>query len=390
MNESLAPRRKARMVFVAIGAGLFTAGLLLFGSAPEQERVAVADEAAVAREIVTQRVARHAIQPRVGFSGVLEPRRTLKVFAETHGPVLALGAEELDRVERGQILVRIDPLLARVEVERAMAAVARSESELALADSNLSRRRELAARKVLSDSVLDDAENGQRVAAAALREARAMLRRAQDDLSNKTVRAPFAGELRSLPVEAGEYVREGQVLGELVDLSTARMKIGVADREVVAIRPGQPVALTVEAFDEEVFEGSVLRVGSSADPETRRFPVEIEVDNPASRLLPGMVGRVAIDLGEPVSRMVVPREATVEEFGLRFVWVIESGDDGFVARQRRVVTRPVPFRPGDYEVIEGLDAGEEIALTGIRELRDGEPVKPRPAARATSGSEEPA
>lgn len=390
MSESQAPRRGAQIVFVALGLGLLLAGVLLFGSAPEQARVAVADEAVAAREVATQRVARHAIQPQVSFAGVLEARRTLKVFSETHGPVLALGAEELDRVEDGQTLVRIDPLLARVEVERALASVSRAESELALADSNLARRRELAARKVLSDSVLDDAENGQRVAAASLREARAMLRRAKDDLENKTVRAPFAGELRSLPVEAGEYVREGQVLGELVDLSTARMKVGVADREVVAIRPGQPVALRVEAYEAEVFRGSVLRVGSSADPETRRFPIEIEFDNPDTRLLPGMVGRVAIDLGEPLPRTVVPREATIDEFGLRFVWVIEPGAEGFVARQRRVVTRPVPFRPADYEVVEGLDAGEEIAITSLRELRDGEPVKPRPAARASTEAEGPA
>ncbi|NNL65380.1 MAG: efflux RND transporter periplasmic adaptor subunit [Myxococcales bacterium] len=390
MTESQAPRRTAQIAFVAVGLGLLAAGLLLFGSAPEQERVPVAEQALAAREVVTQRVARHAIQPRVSFSGVLEARRTLKVFAETHGPVLSLGAEELDRVEAGQVLVRIDPVLARVEVERALAAVSRAESELALADSNLARRRELAARQVLSSSVLDDAVNGQRVAAASLREARAMLRKAKDDLANKTVRAPFAGELRSLPVEAGEYVREGQVLGELVDLSTARMKVGVADREIVAIRPGQPVALTLEAFESEGFRGSVLRVGSSADPDTRRFPIEIEVDNPDARLLPGMVGRIAIDLGEPVPRTVVPREATVEEFGLRFVWVIEPGVEGFVARQRRVLTRPVPFRPADYEVVEGLAAGEEIAITGVRELRDGEPVKPRPAAHARTEAEGPA
>jgi RND family efflux transporter MFP subunit len=373
----------ARWGMILGGVALFLAGLALFASAPEQAQVGEVGATEVLREVGTLRVAPTAVASRASFSGVLEARRTVKIFAETPGPVLATGAEALDRVEAGQELVRIDPVLARVEVEQALAGVARAESELALARSNLARRQELAARKVLSDSVLDDAVNHERVARASLREARAQLRRAQEDLDNKTIAAPFAGELRSFAVEAGEYVREGQQLAELVDLSTARVTIGVADREIVAIRPEQAVELAVEAFAAERFGGRVLRVGASADPDTRRFPVEIEVPNDAGRLLPGMVASVSIDLGEPVARTVVPREATVDEFGLRFVYVVEPDADGegrSVARRRRVVVRPVPFRPAELEVLEGLVEGEEIAVTDVRQLRDGEPVRRAAAA----------
>jgi membrane fusion protein (multidrug efflux system) len=382
-------RRSAQLVFLASGVGLLVAGFVLLASAPEQERTAVVVSGPALREVATHLVQSHSLRPRASFSGVLEARRTVKLFAETDGLVLALGAEELDRVTAGQTLVRIDPVLARLELERGLAAVDRCESELALAESNLARRRELAARQVLSDAVLDDAENRQRVAAAALREAKARVRSTREDLDNKTVRVPFGGEIRSLLIEAGEYVRVGQVLGELVDLSKTRVTVGVADRELVAIRPGLAVELSVEAWASEVFPGRVLRVGSSADPETRRFPVEIEVDNPDGRLLPGMVGSVAIDLGEPMARTLVPREATLEEFGLRFVWVIESIEGTSVARRRRVVVRPIPFRPGDFEVLEGLEAGETIAVTGVRELRDGESVKRKDPIRAAAPAEGP-
>ncbi len=390
MTEPSRSRWGVRLILLVVGGGLFAAGMLLFAAAPEQERTTEVATDAALREVATQRVVEREVQARAVFSGVLEARRTVKLFAETNGPVLSLGAEELDRVESGAALVAIDPVLARVELERARATLARAESELALATSNLERRSELAARNVLSDSVLDDAENRERVAAASVREARAMVRRAREDLDNKTVRAPFAGELRSLPVEAGEYVREGQVLAELVDLATARMKIGVADREIVVLAPGQAVSLRVEAFDDEVFAGTVLRVGSSADPETRRFPVEIEVDNASGRLLPGMVGEVEVALGAPVARTLVPREATLEEFGLRFVWVVEEGAAGLVAKQRRVVARAVAFHPEAFEVVEGLTAGEEIAITGVRELRDGEGVKRKAPVQANRGEEGPA
>jgi membrane fusion protein (multidrug efflux system) len=379
------PRPSFRAGLILGGALLFVGGLALFASAPEQERVGEAGVAETVREVGTLQVTRVAIRPRARFSGLLEARRTVKLFAETHGPVLETGAEALDRVEAGQVLVRIDPALARIEVEKALAAVARAESERDLAESNLARRRELAARKVLSDSVLDDAESRAAVARASLREARALLARAREDLANKTVRAPFAGEMRSFPVEVGEYVREGQQLAELVDLSTARVTIGVGDREVVAIRPGQAAMLEVEAWASERFEARVLRVGASADPETRRFPVEIEAPNEAGKLLPGMVAEVAIDLGEAVERTVVPREATVDEFGLRFVYRLETDAEGrAVVRQRPVVVRPVPFRPSELEVLEGLAPGDEIAVTDVRQLRDGERVR-RAVERVSRG-----
>jgi multidrug efflux pump subunit AcrA (membrane-fusion protein) len=156
----------ARWALIAGGFVLFLAGLSLFAFAPEQERVADSGVAVVLRQVATLQVSREAVQPRARFSGVLEARRTVKIFAETHGPVLDTGAEALDRVEAGQLLVRIDPVLASIEVEKGLAAVARTESELALAESNLARRQELAARKVLSSSALDDATNRESVARA--------------------------------------------------------------------------------------------------------------------------------------------------------------------------------------------------------------------------------
>ena len=123
----------------------------------------------------------------------------------------------------------------------------------------------------------------------------------------------------------------------------------------------------------------MLRVGSSADPETRRFPVELEVPNEAGELLPGMVGEVELDLGRAVERTTVPREATLDAFGVRFVYVVEPmGANGVgIARQRPVVVRSIPFRPAELEVVEGLRVGEQIAVTDVRQIRDGERVRRR-------------
>jgi RND family efflux transporter MFP subunit len=373
-----APRRSPlRRALVAAAIGLAAGGGLLLLLAPEPERVMAAGDATTARAVATWRVRSVPIRARVEISGVLEPRRSVQVFAETRGPVIAVGAEELDRVDAGTLLVAIDPLLAEVALEQAEAAVTRRTSELALARSNLERRRSLTDRGAASTSDLDDAVNAEKVAAAALRENRAELKRARDDLSKKTIVAPFGGVLRSFTAEVGEYVHVGQPLGELLDVTTARLKIGLSDREVVSVRAGQPATVRVEAHAGEVFEGQVLRVGAAADRVNKKFPVEIEIPNPDGRLLPGMVATAALELGAGETRAVIPRDATLDEFGLRFVWVIAREGEGGVwtARRRRVAVRPLPFRPGEFEVLSGLAEGEEIAVTATRQLRDGERVE---------------
>lgn len=378
--SATARRFSLRTSLLATAIALVLGGVALFQSAPEPERVAAASPSERLREVATLEVLSAPIRLDVQVAGVLEPRRSVALFAETRGPVIEVGAEELDRVEAEQVLVRIDPLLAAVALERAEAAVTRTESELALARSNLARRRSLSERGVASDADLEDTESAERVAAAGLRDARAERVRARDDLAKKTVVAPFAGVLRTFPVEVGEYLNEGQQIGELLDLSTARATLGLSDREIVAVRGGQPVEVRVEAYPGEVFEGRILRVGAASDVQTGKFPVEIEVENSDGRLLPGMVARAHLDLGEPVARRVVPREATLDEFGLRFVWVIEREAGADVARRRRVEVRPLAFRPGVFEVVSGLDDGTRIAVSDLRQLRDGEPVRVKGAS----------
>ncbi len=366
---------RLRNVFLAGAVLLFAGGFLLFGFAPQQAQVEPAGAEVALRPLDLYRVEPAELRSRIEVSGVLEGRREAKLFSETRGPVLELGAEELDRVEAGQLLLRIDPLQAEVAIERARAVLARRESELALARSNLARRRALAQQGVASDADLDDALNAEKVAAAALRQSRAELRQALDDLEKKTIVAPFAGVLPRFEVEKGEFVRDGQELGEVVDLSAARATLGLSDRQVVALSPGRAVEARVAARPGETFRGSVLRVGAASDSETRKFPVEIEIPNADGRLLPGMAVTVGLDLGVRGERLAIPTEAMLDEFGLNYVWVVAPEDGNLVARRRRVAVRALPFEPGRLEVLSGVESGEEIALSSTRQLRDGESVR---------------
>jgi membrane fusion protein (multidrug efflux system) len=380
MSEVPRGPRSLRGWILTLTALLVAGGLILEATAPEPDEVAPTGESGVLQEVAVIRVAPVPVVTRTRVSGVLEARRSVQIFAETRGPVVAIGAEALDRVAAGLELVRIDPLQAEVAVERAGAAVTRAESELALALSNFDRRASLAERGVASTSMLEDAENARKVGSAAERDARAELKRARDDLAKKTIRAPFDGVLRSFDVDVGEYVAEGQKLGELLDTRSARVTIGLRDHEVVAVKSGQTVEVHVEAYRGEVFAGTVLRVGAASDAETRKFPIEVEIPNDAGRLLPGMVATVTLEFTEAGERMLIPRDAAIEEFGLHSVFVVEVAGAGgnAIATRRRIEVRPLPFRPAELEAVSGLEPGSRVVVSGARQLRDGDAVRLRP------------
>jgi multidrug efflux pump subunit AcrA (membrane-fusion protein) len=180
-------RRAQVVLWLAIGA-LVLGGILLRATAPSPDPVSAAGEGAAAPEVTSLELAKVRHADRVVASGVLEARRSVRISSETAGRVLEVGAEALDPVEEGQLLVQVDPLRARVAVERAQAAVTRAESELGLARTSLERLQSLRERAVASESALDDAHNRARVAESAIRDARAQLAEARDELA--TSRAP--------------------------------------------------------------------------------------------------------------------------------------------------------------------------------------------------------
>jgi RND family efflux transporter MFP subunit len=383
----MAGSRRLRNGLWVATAVLVLGGSLLFVTAPEpQAEVSAEGAQGAVLQLAVLEVEARPLARRVRKTGILEARRQLELISETRGRIVELGAGELDRVTEGQLLVRVDPILAEVAVERAEAAVERAEGELEFAGHEQERWEQLAEREAGSLSRRDDTLKAERVARANLREVRAGLAEARDQLAKKTIVAPFPGVLRDLPVEVGEYLQEGKHVGELLDVETVRLVVGLSDREIVEVAAGEEVEVQVEALEGRALVGSVLRVGAAADPLTKKFPVEVEIRNPGGHLLPGMVASVELSLGEPAPAMLVPRDATLEQHGLRFVYVLERADEGatsssgrpvYRASRRRIEVRELPSHPADFVVVGGLAPRDRIAASRIRELRDGSLVRGR-------------
>ncbi len=327
-------------------------------------------------EVVSLEVRRQEIRLDAELSATLEPIRRVSLAAEVDGRVSAVPGERHSSVEEGAMLVELERDFYQAALDRAKGALLRANANKQLAKAELERQRGLAERKVASARDLDRAEADQKVRSGEALEAKASLDDANTRIAKTEIRAPFAGVVNQLDLEPGAYLRAGDVVAEVFDLSAIEVEVGVTEQQVVALAVGDAVVLEVDVFPSEVFEGSITRLGRGVDAETKKYPVEVRVPNPEERLLPGMIGSIRFDLGARDPAIRIPRRATQKEFELVYVFVLEpSAGAGATVRHRRVETRAVPFRPELIEILGGLEDGEKIAVSGMRELHDGLSVR---------------
>ena len=327
-----------------------------------------------ALEIETRTVLLRPLALRAEISAVLQPLRKVTVAAEVEGVIVEVAAEEHSYVEAGAAIVQVERSLLKAAADRAEAARQRAAANYRLARLESERQQSLRERNATSAAELDRATSTARARLADLREAEAALDDAKVRLDKATIRAPFAGVVNVLDLELGAYLRPGDTVAEILDLSEIEVEVGVTDRQIVALRSGDPVTVAIDVFPREPFAGVITSLGRAAHDQTRKYPVLVRVPNDDGRLLPGMLGRVRFDLGEREPTIRVPRAATLKEFELAYVFVV-SGREAPIVERRRVTTRPVPFRPDLLEVVDGLREGERIATSRIRELRDGQPIR---------------
>jgi membrane fusion protein (multidrug efflux system) len=387
-------RKSVPMIVFALAAIALLGGMLMFWTSPdavarrerdEAVRATGGEAAGPAPDVVAPTAPMLAVESHLAvrevgsitaeISAVLAPIRSVVVAAEVAGQVVAVNAEEHEAVEAGAVLIEIERTFLEAAVERARAQLLRAKAAHGLAVTELERQRGLAERDVASEAQLDRATNQERASYGAMLDARAALSDARTRLEKTAITAPFAGIVNSLDLEPGAYLQPGQAVVELLDLSAIEVEFGVTDREVVALQVGDPVSLRVDVFPEEWFDGTIAQVGFAADERTRKYPIQARVPNPDGRLLASMLGTIRFSVGDSSPAIWIPSRALQREFELDYLFVLEGDSGAAVVRRRRVKTRPVPFRPDLIEVIEGLDNPERIAVSSVRELREGQRVR---------------
>lgn len=290
--------------------------------------------------------------------GSLRSNQGVMLRPEVSGRVSKLGFADGQRVRRGQVLVQLDDSLQQAQLQQAQA-------QASIARTNLQRNRELVAQNFVSQSVVDQAQ-------ANLEVAEAQVALAQAQLQRMKVLAPFDGFAGIRSVNVGDYVKDGADLVQVEDVSTVWVDFRLPERYLAQLKPGQAVAVSLDALPGRPHTARVEAVDSQLDASGRSVLVRARVANPGGELRSGLFARTRIVFSTREQAVTVPEEALVPMGEQQFLIKVVDGADGGKLGQR-MVARIGVRRAGRVEVIEGLKPGDLVAVAGQARLMRGEP-----------------
>ncbi|MGC1818892.1 MAG: efflux RND transporter periplasmic adaptor subunit [Casimicrobiaceae bacterium] len=303
-------------------------------------------------------------QATVEALGNLRASQEASLGAEVGGLVTAIHFDSGEKVRAGQPLVELNPAPLKAQL-------AQLEAQAALAELNLKRdEAQLKVRAIAQAAVDNDV--------ATLKSAQAQVTAQKALIAQKTITAPFSGQLGIRQVNLGQYLGPGAAVVTLQKLDPMEIDFTVPQNQIDLIRVGMKAALQSSAAPGKTFEATVTAIEPQVDTNTRNLKVRARVPNPKGELLPGVFATVRITQGEPRQYVTLPNAAVAYNPYGATVFIAKDegkGPDGkpsLVAEQRFVTAGPT--RGDQVGIVDGVKAGETVVTAGQLKLRNGSPI----------------
>ena len=251
-------------------------------------------------------------------SGAIQPDTTVEVKSKASGEIQSLEVETGQQVKRGDLMVRVDPRIPRNAVAQAQADLEVAQARLTNANSQRRRADELFKSQSITEQEHEQALLDYANANAEVIRARVSLDNARDQLDDTNVRAPINGTIIEKQVERGQVISSptndvggGTVLLKMADLNLVQVRTLVDETDIGKIQPGQRATVTVDAYPQRPFSGTVLKIEPQAltEQNVTMFPVLVRIDNKEGLLRPGMNSEVEIHVGRRDDVLAVPNAA---------------------------------------------------------------------------------
>lgn len=353
-------------------------------------------------EVDIAAVEQHEVRPTILASGLLAYRTEVDLTAEVVGKVIEIVVAEGDTVQKGQLLMRLDPETYNNAIQREEASlrqnrisIGRQRAELGLRQKQFERSRQMAAAQIIDRNTFDEDRNRLDVARAdlrsseeALKRAVAVLDEAREQRAKTEIRSPQSGQVVSLPIKVGETAipstssLAGAQLMKIADTTTVQAELKVDEGDIARIAVGQQADVYPAAYPEQPIKGKVSQIAlvPTIEGQGRAYLVTVDLARPDGLMLrSGMSVRADLFLSDGRKHLVVPVEAVLtdtDETGgtTRHVWLAKDG------RARRTVVTTGPSDDRWEAIDDGLAAGDK-AIVGparvLRTLKEGDRVEAR-------------
>ena len=334
-----------------LSLALLSAGLLASCSSSSSSKATEEQSADTVRLVEVAPAEMRALNLSEEFTAQLEAKVVNNITAQAGGRLKQLLVKVGDRVGAGQVVARMEATQA-----------SQAQIQLADAKTNFARMDELYKVGGVSKAQWEQAKSAVDQAKLAYGNA----------AENTVLRSPISGFVTAKNYDNGDMTSPQLPVVVIQQIAPVKAVIGVSEQYYSYLKKGAAATLSVDALGEETFSGVVTNIFPTLDPVTHTVSTEIEVANKDLKLRPGMYARVHLDFGTKEA-LTVPDKAIVRQAGsgARYVYVFSGG---------KAVYRAVELgqQQGDlYEVVSGLNAGDQVITSAPSNLKNGLSVKLR-------------
>ncbi len=385
------------------------------------------------KPVETQEIVLASVVETVAATGKIQPETEVKISSEVSGEIIELPVVEGQQVEKGDLLVRINPDLIQSALTQAQASLqnvranqAQSEAALKVAKANYERNQKLFEKGVISRSEWDQSISDYEIAQANVKSAfynvqsaAANVNQSRDNLSRTSIYAPISGTISKLDVELGERVvgtqqMAGTEMMRVADLGNMEVEVDVNENDIVKINIGDSTRVEVDAYLKKRFKGEVTEIANSAESnltadQVTNFKVKVRILEESYKDLvegkpeayspfrPGMTATVDIitnrvddAISVPISAIVIKNDTTANTgFGTSQYEAVfvKNGDKASLKRIKTGIQDD-----SNIVVSEGLETGDEV-ITGpyntvTKLLKDGDMVEVKKDAKFGASEED--
>jgi membrane fusion protein, multidrug efflux system len=319
----------------------------------------------------------HRVVGRLTLPGTVESNVTSLVASEIAGRVIEYPVKKGDRVEKGQLLARLNKRNRELDIATIAAELREAEAREKLGLRNFERSQDLFDSKIFSQQQLDDTLYEHQALQARIENLKAEIERIEYDLEQSEITAPFAGVVIEKRTELGQWVGIGDEVVELLSLDDLEIRVDIPEQYYSSVRVGGGGTVVMESRPGRQLRGTITTIIPKADEQARTLPIKLRI--PAGQNIGvGMLAQVQLDgvsTGQRGSRsaVIVPKDAVVRQGQRLMVWIFD--DEGMV--------QAAPVETGSgvggwIEVQGPVQPGAKVITRGNERLRPGQKVRGEP------------
>lgn len=299
-------------------------------------------------------VSRQSVERTLDLVGTISANNDVNIVAEAKGKVVAVYAKVGDYKSAGSVLFQLDDELKE-------SAFKTAEVNYEKTKKDFERYETLHKDRSVSDTQFEAAK-------LAYINAESQFVAARRQYSDTKIKAPISGVVTSRMIDVGSYVTEGNVVANIVDISTLKAKLNVGEKDAFRLKVGDQVNISTDVYPGVTFAGRIESISSKGD-ESHTYPVEITLKNSKENpLKAGMFGRISFTSIKQSESIVIPREALIGSIKDARVFTVENGN----AKMKKVVVGNA--FDTNLEIISGLNAGDKVVVNGQNNLQDNDKV----------------